>query len=168
MKKLIFITAIIAVIFVQNQLAQDSSNQSLQKVLTAYLAVKNDLVSDNSTQLMKDSELLYNSIVDVTPEKLSDEQDKVWSQYSDKLIKNADHVKSVDEIEHQREHFAKLSVSFYEVLKKLNFNTIEVYYQYCPMKKSYWVSEKSDIENPYYGSAMLTCGSTKETIKANK
>jgi hypothetical protein len=168
MKKLILITAIIAIIFVQNHFAQDSTNQHLQKVLVAYLIVKNDLVADNVKDLQKDAEALYIAISNVTPEKLTGEQNKIWGQYSDKMLKNADHIKSVDEIEHQREHFAKLSVNFYEVLENLNFNTIEIYYQYCPMKKSYWVSEKSEIENPYYGIAMLTCGSTKETISVKK
>jgi Cu(I)/Ag(I) efflux system membrane fusion protein len=44
-----------------------------------------------------------------------------------------------------------------------------VYYQFCPMmnnnKGAYWLSETSDIRNPYYGDAMLTCGETKDTLK---
>jgi len=44
-----------------------------------------------------------------------------------------------------------------------------VYYQFCPMaidnKGAYWLSEESDIKNPYFGDAMLTCGETKETLK---
>jgi hypothetical protein len=28
-----------------------------------------------------------------------------------------------------------------------------------------WLSKESAVENPYYGSMMLTCGSVKETIK---
>ena len=44
-----------------------------------------------------------------------------------------------------------------------------VYYQHCPMynngKGANWLSKESAIKNPYYGSQMLTCGSTVETIK---
>lgn len=40
-----------------------------------------------------------------------------------------------------------------------------VYYQYCPMKKAYWLSMEKEIKNPYYGSSMLTCGKVIETKK---
>lgn len=29
---------------------------------------------------------------------------------------------------------------------------------YCPMAKKAWLQPEGDIENPYYGSEMLTCG----------
>jgi hypothetical protein len=37
-----------------------------------------------------------------------------------------------------------------------------VYYQYCPMKKMYWLSKEETIKNPYYGSKMLTCGNVSD------
>ena len=44
-----------------------------------------------------------------------------------------------------------------------------VYYQHCPMaddgKGANWLSKESAIKNPYYGSQMLSCGKTVETIK---
>jgi hypothetical protein len=30
---------------------------------------------------------------------------------------------------------------------------------YCPMVKKSWLQKEPDIRNPYYGTAMLTCGS---------
>jgi hypothetical protein len=32
-------------------------------------------------------------------------------------------------------------------------------------KGANWLSKESTIKNPYYGSQMLTCGKTVETIK---
>ena len=40
-----------------------------------------------------------------------------------------------------------------------------VYYQYCPMKKAYWLSKEEKVINPYFGSAMLTCGEVKQVIE---
>jgi hypothetical protein len=44
-----------------------------------------------------------------------------------------------------------------------------IYIDHCPMyndnKGADWISKESGIKNPYYGAMMLTCGSTKETIK---
>ena len=32
------------------------------------------------------------------------------------------------------------------------------------MKKAYWVSQESEIKNPYYGSSMLSCGKVIEKL----
>jgi hypothetical protein len=88
------------------------------------------------------------------------------------LSYDAEHIKGTDKIDHQREHFAKLSVNMYKLIKVLHLNTVEMYYQYCPMaeegKGAYWLSEQPQIKNPYMGKKMLTCGSTKETISLKK
>jgi Cu(I)/Ag(I) efflux system membrane fusion protein len=43
-----------------------------------------------------------------------------------------------------------------------------VYSQFCPMadndKGGYWLSKEEQVLNPYYGDAMLTCGSVKQVI----
>ena len=33
---------------------------------------------------------------------------------------------------------------------------------YCPMAKAHWVQKDGEVANPYYGSAMLRCGSIKK------
>jgi hypothetical protein len=33
---------------------------------------------------------------------------------------------------------------------------------YCPMAKRSWLQREGEVRNPYYGSAMLTCGGLKE------
>ena len=44
-----------------------------------------------------------------------------------------------------------------------------VYFQHCPMANdgqgADWLSKESGIKNPYFGSMMLTCGKTVETLK---
>lgn len=56
----------------------------------------------------------------------------------------------------------------YELIK-VSKQEKPVYYQHCPMankgKGANWLSKENAIKNPYYGSQMLTCGSTVETIK---
>ena len=61
-----------------------------------------------------------------------------------------------------------LSKNIYELIK-VSKSAGTVYYQFCPMandgKGANWLSKESAIKNPYYGSQMLTCGKTVETIK---
>ena len=144
MKKSILLFAFIAAVFVQNIFAQDKAIQSLQNVITSYLDVKNALTIDNGDRVRAAAKTLFNFIDDVPMEKLSAEQHKIWMQYSENLSYDAQHMKQTDELEHQREHFAKLSANMYKMLKALNINTVDLYYQFCGMandgKGAYWLS----------------------------
>jgi hypothetical protein len=64
--------------------------------------------------------------------------------------------------------FMQVSEKMHELIKVANFD-FPVYYQHCPMyndnKGANWLSLESSVKNPYYGSQMLSCGKTIETIK---
>lgn len=66
-------------------------------------------------------------------------------------------------VEKQRAALAELSVHVWEIVKSDKTITMKLYYNYCPMKDMYWISEFETIKNPYYGNKMLNCGSVKET-----
>lgn len=61
-----------------------------------------------------------------------------------------------------------LSKNMYGLMKAAKFEQ-PIYYQFCPMandrKVANWLSKDKTIKNPYYGSEMLSCGKTVETIK---
>lgn len=38
----------------------------------------------------------------------------------------------------------------------------DLHVAYCPMADKDWIQKGTEIKNPYYGSAMLTCGSIKK------
>ncbi len=80
------------------------------------------------------------------------------------LLKDAAQIAETKDIKHQREHFANLSTNMFALAKALKLSDQPVYQQYCPMKKTSWLSSEKAIKNPYYGSAMLTCGKVVETI----
>jgi hypothetical protein len=68
----------------------------------------------------------------------------------------------------QRNAFISLSESMYQLAKTIQVET-PIYYQHCPMandgKGANWLSREKEVKNPYYGSIMLSCGKTVETIK---
>ena len=149
-----------------------SVNVQFNEVLSAYLELKNALVqSDGSTSALAGKKLMK-AVEAVDMKLLTAAQHTVWMKYEKQLSYDAEHIKGVTEVEHQREHFMKLSQNFYQVAKAFNVNTEALYYQFCPMandgKGAFWLSEQPQVQNPYYGKAMLTCGSTKETLPAAK
>lgn len=172
MKKIFLMIALFAITLVHKTTAQTTDAIGLQQVISSYLSVKNALTKDNGVEVRAAAKSLYDAIQHVPMDKLTAVQHKVWMEYNAKLSYDAEHIKGTDELEHQREHFSKLSLNIYAMLQALHTNTIDLYYQFCPMandgKGAYWVSESEIITNPYFGKKMLKCGSTKETLKANQ
>jgi uncharacterized protein DUF3347 len=109
--------------------------------------------------------LLLNSINGVDKSSLSVTEREIFVTLQDKLSFDARHISEVQKIDHQREHFASLSLNMYKLAKAVRLSVQPVYQEYCPMKKSYWLSNEPEIKNPYFGKQMLTCGSITNTIK---
>jgi len=128
------------------------SAQAQNNVLTNYYALKDALVAGNTNTASTQAALLNTQLEKDFPNQ------KV-------LIRESKKIMSAKKIDEQRNHFSALSVEMYTLAKQQHLSAEPVYYQYCPMKKSYWLSSRAAIENPYYGSSMLTCGKVTDTIK---
>ncbi|MEN5435764.1 DUF3347 domain-containing protein [Sphingobacterium faecium] len=146
-----------------------AQNQSqLKVVFDNYFSVKDALIiTDAATTSAKATELAA-SIKAVDMNKLSAEEHTVWMKVMQNLITTAESIAKSKDIVKQRGTFAALSEGIY-TLAKISKQDTPVYYQHCPMynggKGANWLSKENEVKNPYYGSQMLTCGSTVETIK---
>ncbi|MFM6975742.1 MAG: DUF3347 domain-containing protein [Sphingobacteriaceae bacterium] len=143
-------------------------NSSLQVVFDKYFALKDALVkSDGNTASAKANELVT-SINGVQMNQLAEDQHTLWMKVMKNLVFDAEHIGETKSVDHQRDHFNTLSDNMYQLIKVSKQET-PVYYQHCPMankgKGANWLSKEDAIKNPYYGSRMLTCGKTVETIK---
>ncbi len=166
MKKIILLVAFFATVLTQVSFAQDSTCTSVQQVITSYLNVKNALTHDKPDSARVYANILSHDVLNVTKKNLSANQHTAWIKYSEALSADASTIGKSSGLKNQRKTFANLSSTFYKMLKDLNINTADVFYQYCPMADAYWISENPKIQNPYYGKQMSSCGSTKETLKA--
>ncbi len=85
------------------------------------------------------------------------------------IAASAKKIASTSKLDEQRAEYSKLSDNMIQLVKKSGLSQGEIYVDYCPMafnnKGAYWLSTKKEINNPYYGDEMLTCGEIKETIK---
>ena len=140
----------------------------LAPVIENYFLVKNALVASNGVKASTSAKTLVAAIAAVEMNKLSDAEHIVWMKIMKDLKVDAEHISNTKEIEHQREHFGSLSDNMYSLIK-IAQKKETVYYQHCPMandgKGANWLSTESTIKNPFYGSKMLSCGKTVETIK---
>ncbi len=148
MKKLVLAMAVMLVggsTFAQNTMSH----------LNHYIQIKTALVNGDAKTA--------NTAIGAFYESLKDDGD--FAQKAT-LIKAAEKLsKTGGNLEKQRAAFNDVSTMMWAFVKDSDKVNQSVYYQYCPMKKSYWLSKEEEIKNPYYGSSMLTCGKVVETKK---
>jgi len=146
---------------------QTESN-ALLAVFDNYFSVKDALVQTNGAKASEKSKALLTAINAVEMDKLSMDVHMVWMKVLADLKEDANHIASSKDASHQRGHFINLSKNMFTLMKVSKYEQ-PVYYQFCPManngKGAHWLSKENTIKNPYFGSQMLNCGKTVETIK---
>lgn len=151
-----------------NKITQTQESNLLSVVFDTYFAVKDALVSTDGTKASAEAKNLLLAINNVKMDQLSMDIHMVWMKALQNLKEGAEHISETKEISLQRDHFTTLSKNMYTIIK-VSKQEKPIYYQFCPMansgKGANWLSKEETIKNPYYGSQMLSCGKTVETIK---
>jgi hypothetical protein len=128
-------------------------------LLQAYYDIKCALVNGDARTAMEKSGALANASTAANSDKATP-----FDTYIINMQASARKISGANDLVTQRVYFAALSSDMYALLKCYQLSKEPVYRFYCPMKKVYWLSNVQTINNPYYGRAMLTCGSVTETI----
>jgi len=135
----------------------------VKNVLTGYLQLKNALANDNGSDAAAAGKSMETAFHQFDKSALTPDQKKLYEDVEDDAREHAEHIgKNGGNIAHQREHFDLLSKDMFELVKTFGAGQ-SLYQDSCPMyndgKGATWLSEKKDIQNPYYGKKMPTCGS---------
>lgn len=136
-------------------------------VADAYFQVKNSLVNDNLSGANKSLVTLDQSLGKVNMNLVKGEAHDLWMGFLSGLSESKMKMANAKDLEEARKHFSMLSFHILEMTETFGLNKTVVYKDYCPMafgdQGAFWLSEKKEITNPYFGSAMLTCGEVKQT-----
>lgn len=123
------------------------------KVVEAYIKVKDALVATDLEAAKKEAEALHHVV-------MSDGSLKGLADATMEVAQGAD-------IDAQRAAFQNLTAEFISYAKTSSPG-VKLYVQYCPMAfdntGANWVSTSSEIRNPYFGDKMLKCGRVDEEI----
>jgi len=153
---------------ITEQVPQKLSDGGLKAVFTHYFEVKDALVATNKANTAAHAKELMSALNKVEMNQLSEEVHMVWMKTMKDLQIDAQNISSAKSIDKQRDAFQRLSSNMYKLIKVSDPES-PVYYQHCPMandgKGANWLSKENAIKNPYYGSQMMTCGKTVETLK---
>ena len=143
-------------------------DNQLKVIFDNYFLLKDALIASDGTKTALASKELLTAINNVKMDKLEMESHMVWMKVVNTIKEDAEHIADTKDVKHQRDHFTTLSKDIYSLIKASKYET-PVYYQFCPMfndgKGANWLRKENAVKNPYYGSMMLSCGKTVETIK---
>lgn len=143
---------------------------SIKEIIGNYLQIKNALANDDATAAANSGKIMNENITKLDKSLLTASQKKLFDSIAESLKEGAEHIgNNDDEIIHQREHFATMSEAVYLLVKAFGAGK-PIYQDHCPMYNenkggAMWLSEIKAVNNPYFGTAMSTCGSVKEIIK---
>jgi len=135
-------------------------------IIDAYLSIKNALVNDDSKKAAEGGKMMLAAFSNFEMAKLTENQHSKYMEIVENAKEHAEHI-SKNPLEHQREHFEDLSKDVNDIIALLGTDKT-LYQDFCPMasnnKGAIWLSENKEINNPYFGSKMMKCGSVQKQI----
>ncbi|GAL64581.1 probable Co/Zn/Cd efflux system membrane fusion protein [Algibacter lectus] len=142
--------------------------EQLKVVYNDYINLKDALVNEDSKTVMTISNSLLDNISKVYMKLLKDEAHTHWVSLEKEVKIAATSISKTSDIKEQRVHFKDLSSQLINAVQLFGINE-KVYVKFCPMAENnngaYWLSKEEKVINPYFGSAMLTCGEVKQVIE---
>ncbi|ADF54540.1 MAG: efflux RND transporter periplasmic adaptor subunit [Zunongwangia sp.] len=143
--------------------------EQLKTVFDDYIMLKTALTNDQSEKAKTAAQTLQKSLTQVDLALLKDKNaNNHWAQLEKELKASSNEIAQTSDIKTQRNHFISLSAHLINAMKAFGINQ-EIYIDFCPMANNnegaYWLSTEKEIQNPYYGQAMLNCGEVTETVQ---
>lgn len=124
-------------------------NEAVTQTFQHYLQLKTALVSSNAIQAKQAAQSLAN----------------VTTNEGIKHV--ASSIAATEDINVQRELLSELTLQLKPILTA-NITAGKIYEQHCPMalkNGANWFALEQEINNPYYGDAMLHCGVVQSTLE---
>ena len=142
----------------------DSFQKDFKPVLLAYLKVKDALVASDAPQTVVSAKATLEALNAIPTSNLG----KMEQEHFNASVKMLEAIAAKTNLNNQRSHFVLLNEHLVALVSA--FSTLEntLYVQQCPMANNnqgaVWLSKEKDIRNPYFGTAMLKCGSTIKSL----
>ncbi|WP_369899297.1 efflux RND transporter periplasmic adaptor subunit [Aquimarina sp. AD1] len=134
------------------------------RTLSVYFKLKDALVKSDAKEASVFSEKMIEGLEDIDTKELQNDVGK----YLKEVLLVLELIKEKESLEEQRDYFISLNENLESMIKRIDSFSEHIYIQKCPMagnnKGAIWLSKEKEIRNPYFGEAMLTCGSIIDTL----
>lgn len=138
--------------------------KSFQPVIDAYINLKDALIQSDVSMASSKS-VAFRKALEEMPVNQREQTHNYWSI----LHKTSKGINESVSLEHQRKQFQMISDKLIEMIRNFDEVNDKLFVQFCPMaddnKGAFWISKEEQVLNPYFGDAMLKCGSVKQVIE---
>lgn len=170
MKKLLILSSLLFLI-TSTVLAQESKkhqhSEHLETLLSEYLDMKEALVNDNFEEAKSSLKNFAEEVTSSEEMNHHPEHSNMHQAHHSAMISAVESAKNTENIDQFRNSFDEISAELIKAVKNQGIDT-DLHVQFCPMADNgngaRWISENKEIENPYYGLMMSSCGSLEEQI----
>lgn len=149
--------------------APDQFKKQLDAALDDYFDIQQALAGDSLGQARAGAADLIKALEKVNMGLLEGHAHMAWMGQLETMNKSAREIYGAGGIKEARSWFQDLSAAMNESVHSFGISREQpVFLIHCPMafegKGADWLQEETEVENPYYGEAMLKCGERMETI----
>jgi len=142
----------------------DSFRAEITDLVSRYLLLKDALFASDSKQASNEAENVKKQLVTIGEHRLEGDAHMAWMRSYTALMEPLLIMNETTTIEELRESFRQLSELLIEAVKRFGIEGV-VFHQYCPMEEADWLSDQSEIRNPYDPVRMPSCGDVIERIE---
>ncbi len=144
----------------------DKFKNQLSLVVHDYIKMKDAFVTSNADNVDVEAREVVTTLNNVNMSLLVGDSHNYWMKLLKPLKDNLYGIINMSGIEMKRKHFSVVSNKLIEAVEVFGISDEDsLYVQFCPMvfddKGGYWLSDKEEIRNPYFGDKMLKCGEIK-------
>ncbi len=148
-------------------------SKQLEGIFQGYFAMHQALAKDSFKEVTAGITEINKAMDRVDIKLLSGETHDIWMKQAGALKKILSDASKAGDIEQLRQAFALLSEQIFVIGRQFGPPGKSVFYQLkCPMafnnRGATWLQQDRETRNPYFGSAMLRCGSVIEVIEPAK
>ena len=145
---------------------EDSAMGQTDAAVNTYLYLKDGLVNEDSKIAAEAGDDLSIQMEDIEVDNYEKaDQEKLHKIIGD-AAKQAQFI-SESSMDIQRRHFDTLSKDMIALIE-ITGTSKKLYQVYCPMynndKGAQWLSDSEEIQNPYFGDEMMSCGEIQKEI----
>lgn len=148
----------------------ETFNKSFAAVLSNYYALKDAFVKEDTAKITASSKALI-----IAADSLKLNEVKADTSLIETAKMNTQNLRDEVKgllgevgIENKRKSFQMATSDMYDLLRVVRYDREKVYMQHCPMafenKGADWLSNTSEIMNPYIPKKMLDCGEVKDSV----
>ncbi|MEK7731384.1 MAG: DUF3347 domain-containing protein, partial [Planctomycetota bacterium] len=149
----------------------EPAREALNRAYDAYFAMQHELSRDQHAPTKASAKQLLEAAEAIDKASLPDGTRAEWRSLHASLRTSTEGVSAAKNMESARAAFEGVSNAMVTIAKQFGTGKRDrVLVYHCPMafdnRGARWLQDTEGVENPYFGSAMFTCGVMKESIEA--